>query len=48
MLGEPGVIGALENIIFQPPSSLLLLQPMKTKRWFSREPVAQIRCSANK
>lgn len=48
MLGETRVVRPLENIIFQPPWSLLLLQPMKTRRWFSREPVAQMRCSANK
>lgn len=48
MLGEPSVIRALENITFQPPWSLLLLQPMKTRRWFSREPEAQIGCSTNK
>lgn len=42
MLGEPRVIRSLENIILQPPWSLLLLQPMKLRKRFSREPEAQM------
>lgn len=44
-LREPRFLRGLENIMFQPPLSLLCLSSMKMRRWFSRETVSQIRCS---